>query len=60
MYYKLGDELREFDNDRVQFKPRIRGLGQPDNRGPTDDSDGGKKQYDKHRRIIKKPRFLSG
>ena len=23
-YYKIGDELREFDNDRVQFKHRIR------------------------------------
>ena len=22
-YYKIGDELREFDNDRVQFKHRI-------------------------------------
>ena len=29
-YYKIGDELREFDNDRVQFKHRIREFDQGD------------------------------
>ena len=24
IYYNIGDELSEFDNDRVQFKHRIR------------------------------------
>ena len=27
-YYKIGDELREFDYDRVQFKQRIREFDQ--------------------------------
>ena len=27
-YYKIGDKLREFDNDRVEFKHRIRELDQ--------------------------------
>ena len=29
-YYKLGYELREFDNDRIQFKHRIREFDQGD------------------------------
>lgn len=29
-YYKLGYELREFDNDRIQFKRRIREFDQGD------------------------------
>ena len=59
LYYKLGDELREFDDDRVQPKSRVRKLSQADNRGATDDSDRRKKQRNKHGRISKKPRFLS-
>lgn len=29
-YYKLGYEIREFDNDRIQFKHRIREFDQGD------------------------------
>ena len=29
-YYKLSYELREFDNDRIQFKHRIREFDQGD------------------------------
>ena len=29
-YYKLGYELREFDNDRIQFKRRIQEFDQGD------------------------------
>lgn len=29
-YYKLGYELREFDNDRIQFKRTIREFDQGD------------------------------
>ena len=29
-YYKLGYELKEFDNDRIQFKRRIREFDQGD------------------------------
>ena len=59
LYYKLGDELREFDDERVQPKSRVRKLSEADNRRPTDDSDRRKKQRNKHERISKKPRFLS-
>ena len=59
LYYKLGDELREFDDERVQPKSRVRELSEADNRRPTDDSDRRKKQRNKHERISKKPRFLS-
>ena len=59
LYYKLGDELREFDDERVQPKSRVRKLSETDNRRPTDDSDRRKKQRNKHERISKKPRFLS-
>ena len=59
LYYKLGDELREFDDERVQPKSRVRKLSQADNRGATDDSDRRKKQRNKHGRISKKPRSLS-
>ena len=59
LYYKLGDELREFDDERVQPKSRARKLSEADNRRPTDDSDRRKKQRNKHERISKKPRFLS-
>ena len=59
LYYKLGDELREFDDERVQPKSRVRKLSEADNRRPTDDSDRRKKQRNKHERNSKKPRFLS-
>ena len=59
LYYKLGDELREFDDERVQPKSRVRKLSEADNRRSTDDSDRRKKQRNKHERISKKPRFLS-
>ena len=59
-YYKIGDELRKFDNDRTQLKPRIRELIQTDNNQTrTDDSDRKKKQYNRQQQISKKPRFLS-
>ena len=59
-YYKIGDELREFDNDRIQRKPRNQELRQKDNKQTrTDDSDRRKKQYDRQQRISKKLRFLS-
>ena len=49
IYYKIDDELKEFDNDRNKFKRLIRGTGTSDIAGTT-----GK------RKVSKKPRFISG
>ena len=47
-YYKIGDELRELDNDRIQLNTRIRELSQTNDKlTRTDDSNRRKKQYDK-------------
>ena len=61
-YYKTGDELREFHNDRLQFKHRIREFDQGNANKPRttetnrrNDNDTGKKPQ----RVSKKPRSFS-
>ena len=49
IYYKIDDELKEFDNDRNKFKRLIRGTGTSDIAGTT-----------RKRKVSKKPRFISG
>ena len=61
-YYKIGNKLREFGNDRVQFKHRIREFDQghanrPKVTGTNRRNDNG--TGEKPRRISRKPRFLS-
>ena len=60
--YKIDNELREFDNDRVQFKHRIREFGQGTANRPKaaetngrNDNGAGKESW----QISKKSRFLS-
>ena len=62
IYYNIGNELNEFDNDRVQFKHRIRELNQSDiNSGRHEATTAATKHNAKQRtrRISSKPRFLS-
>ena len=56
--YNLGDELKEFDDVRIQPEQRTRKLDKTDNRRPTPDR-GREKQRDNNGRISKKPRFIS-
>ena len=59
IYYKIRDELREFGNDRVQFKHKIRELDQK-NTKPIQSGAGRKNDNNrKPRWTIKKPTFLS-
>ena len=61
-YYKTGNELREFDNDRIQFKHRIREFDQGDANRPRATETNGRNDNGtgkKTRQISKKPRFLS-
>ena len=37
IYYNIGDELREFDNDRIQPEQRIRNLDKTDDRSSAHD-----------------------
>ena len=56
-YYKIGDELREFDDDRIQPKQRTREPSQTDGRRTrADDSDRRKKECGRQRQISKRPR----
>ena len=58
-FYKLDDELREFHNDRVQFKHRIQELD-PTNTTSRQSGAGRKNDSNrKPRRISKKPTFFS-
>ena len=47
-YHIISDGLREFDNDRIQLKPRIREISQTGNKGTREDgNDRRRKQYDR-------------
>ena len=59
-YYKIGGKLREFDNNRIQPKQRIREPSQTDGRrARTGGSNRRRKECGRQRRISKKTRFLS-
>ena len=60
-YYKIGNELREFNNDRVQFKHRIREFDQGDANRPRATETNGRNDNGtgkKPRRISKNPDFF--
>ena len=62
-YYKVSNELKEFDNEGLQPKQKIPEPSQADTRRPeTYGSTGAERKRDckKQRRISKKPRFISG
>ena len=62
IYYKLGDELSEFKDGKLQPKPGVWGARNVDNRTKSGSTFEGDRTSDKkrHRWISKKPRFLSG
>ena len=58
IYYKIGEVLREFDNDGVQTKQRIREPSQADTRRPEIDDSRDTKRKGGGKRINKTPDFF--
>ena len=61
IYFKIGDELREFNDVTIQSESRIRepSEGDADRRTSTNKQQQ-QQQNDKRRRVTKKSRFISG
>ena len=58
IYTDIGQELNDFNNDKVQFERPVWGISESDSK--TGERDGTKRRYTEyHRRISKKPRLLS-
>ena len=62
IYYNIGDELTEFDNNKIQFKHRIREFNQSDVNSRRHQPTTARTKHDaeqRTQRISKKNRFLS-